>query len=151
MAVYFEDIAVGSSEAFGRYEVTRADVVDFASRFDPQAFHLDDDAAADSLFGKIAASGWHTCAMAMRMMVDHWKQTGFAEASLGGAGMDELRWPRPVYPGDVLRAQIEVLEKRASRSRPEMGLVKSRWTIFNQNDEIVLTLITTGMVRTRPA
>tara|TARA_R110000782_G_scaffold48551_1_gene106186 strand:+ start:28197 stop:28622 length:426 start_codon:yes stop_codon:yes gene_type:complete len=138
---------IGAVERFGRYEVTREEVIDFASKYDPQPFHLDDEAAASSIFGRVAASGWHTASMAMRMMVDHWTAAGLAEISLGGLGMDELRWPRPVYPGDVLRCEQELLEKIESRSRPEMGITKSRWTVYNQNDEVVMTVVATGMFR----
>lgn len=147
MAVYFDDLVVGAVERFGRYEVTHDEVIEFAGKFDPQPFHLDDDAAAESLFGKIAASGWHTAAMTMRMMVDHWTQSGIAENSLGGAGMDELRWPHPVYPGDVLRCEIELLEKTASRSKPFMGILKSRWNVYNQDDVLVMTTVSTGFFR----
>lgn len=151
MTIYFEDLEIGAIEGFGRYEVTREQVIEFASKFDPQPFHLDDDAAAKSLFGKIAASGWHTAGMAMRMVVDHWKATGVAETSLGGAGMDEVRWPHPVYPGDILRCEIELLEKIPSRSKPFMGILKSRWNVYNQNDVLVMTMISTGLIRTRSA
>lgn len=149
MTLYFEDIAIGSIERFGRYEVTREEVMEFASRYDPQDFHLNDEAAAASVFGRIPASGWHTCGMAMNMMVTHWKENGLADASMGGLGMDELRWPRPVYPGDILRCEVEVLDKRASASRPEMGIIKSRWSVFNQDDVLVMTLISNGIWRTR--
>ena len=147
MARSFEDMQVGATERFGCYEVTREEGIDFASKYDPQSFHLDDEAAANGLFGRLAASGWHTASMAMRMMVDHWKAVGLAEISLGGLGMDELLWPRPVYPGDVLKCELELLEKVESRSRPELGITKSRWTVYNQNDEVVMTLIATGMFR----
>jgi acyl dehydratase len=146
---YFEDLIIGEIARFGRCEVMREEVIEFASRYDPQMFHLDDQAASTSVFGKLAASGWHTCAMVMRMTVDYWKDVGLAESSLGGMGMDELRWPRPVYPGDVLRCEIEALEKIESRSRPEMGIVKSRWSAYNQNEELVMTMISTGMFRRR--
>ncbi|MBP6029913.1 MAG: MaoC family dehydratase [Sphingobium sp.] len=149
MTLFFEDLEIGATDSFGRYEVTREEVIAFASSYDPQPFHLDDAAAAKSIFGRIAASGWHTCSMAMRMIVDHWKQNGWAEASMGGLGMDEMRWPKPVYPGDILRCEIELLGKRASASRPEMGIVTSRWNVFNQNDELVLTLISNGIWKTR--
>lgn len=148
MKITFDDLEIGAVDRFGRYEVTREEVTEFASRYDPQAFHLDDSAAAASIFGRLAASGWHTAAMAMRMIVDRWKALGLAETSMGGAGMEELRWPRPVYPGDVLSVETEILEKRVSRSRPEMGFIKSRWTVFNQNGEVVMTLTSTGMFRT---
>lgn len=149
MTVYFEDMEVGATDRFGRYEVTREEVIAFASNYDPQPFHLDDEAASVSVFGKLAASGWHTCSIAMRMIVDHWQQNNMAEASMGGLGMDELRWPKPVYPGDVLSCEVQLLEKRASVSRPEMGIIKSRWNVYNQNDELVLTLISNGIWRTR--
>lgn len=147
--LYFEDMEIGMIDRFGRYEVTREEVLDFASKYDPQDFHLDDEAASHSIFGKIAASGWHTCSMAMRMIVNRWKETGIAESSIGGLGMDELRWAKPVYPGDVLHCEVEVLEKRLSASRPEMGIVKSRWSVYNQNGTLVLSLISSGIWRTR--
>ena len=151
MPLYFEDLVVGRVERFGRYEVMREEVIDFASKYDPQSFHLDDAAAAESIFGRLAASGWHTAAMAMRMMVDHWKETGLDTTNLGGAGMDELRWMKPVYPGDVLSCEIELLEKTVSNSRPDRGFVRNRWTIFNQKDEKVLSMIAIGIVATRPS
>ena len=128
------------TERFGRYEMTREDVLDFARRFDPQAFHLDDEAAkANPIFGKLAASGWHTASATMRMIVDHGAEQG--GHSIGGAGLDELKWMRPVYPGDVLSAESEVLETRRSRSRPEIGTVKMRTTTFNQKNEPVMTMV----------
>jgi acyl dehydratase len=144
---YFEDIAVGASQAFGRYEVTREEVIAFASKYDPQPFHLDDDAAAKTHFGKLSASGWHTCAMTMAMLVENLKAN--RQAGLGSPGIDQLRWLKPVYPGDVLRCESEVLEKRRSRSRPEMGLFKSRLTVFNQHDEPVLQMISNGLIGVR--
>ena len=144
---YYEDIAVGTTRSFGRYAVTREEVVDFARKYDPQPFHLDDEAAAATHFGRLSASGWHTCAMTMAMLVEDMKTE--ATASLGSPGVDNLRWVRPVYPGDVLRCKTEVLEKRRSVSRPEMGLFKSRCRVFNQNDELVLEMVSNGLVRTR--
>ncbi|MDA7787999.1 MaoC family dehydratase [Sphingomonadaceae bacterium] len=143
----YEDLEVGKTSKFGHYEVTREEVIDFAQKFDPQAFHLDDDAAAATHFGRLSASGWHSCAMAMRMMVDNMAAT--RQAGLGSPGVDELRWKKPVFPGDTLRMETEVLEKRRSASRPEMGIFKSRGTMFNQHDEPVLTMISNGMIRTR--
>ena len=145
---YFEDIEVGTKSSFGRYEVTRDEVVDFASKYDPQAFHLSDEAAAQTHFGRLAASGWHTCAMMMAMMVKQLE--AHQMAGLGSPGLDELRWLKPVYPGDTLRCETEVLDKRASQSRPEMGSYRSRMTVFNQDDVPVLTLISIGLIRTRP-
>ncbi|MEO8722903.1 MAG: MaoC family dehydratase [Sphingobium sp.] len=151
MPTYFDDMVVGATDSFGSYAVTREEVIEFAAKYDPQAFHLDDDAAAASLFGRLAASGWHTAAMAMRMMVNYWNANDMAEASVAGAGMDELRWPRPVYPGDVLRCEVELLEKIESRSRPEVGIVKTRWQVYNQNEELVFTVLSTGLFKRRPA
>lgn len=145
---YFEDIEVGAKQSFGRYEVTREDVVAFAAKFDPQPFHLDDEAAASTHFGRLSASGWHTCAMTMAMVVENLK--AIEQAGLGAAGIDELRWLKPVYPGDVLRCETEVLEKRASQSRPEMGSFRSRMTVLNQHDEPVMRFISIGLIRTRP-
>ena len=145
--LYYEDIEVGSKQAFGSYEVTLDEVRSFASAYDPQPFHLDEEAAAATHFGRISASGWHTCAMTMRMLVENMKVN--AQAGLGSPGVDSLRWKHPVYPGDVLRVETEVLEKRRSQSRPEMGLFKSRSRTLNQDGVIVLEMVSNGMIRTR--
>ena len=145
--LYFEDIVVGSKSSFGQYEVTLDEVKAFASSYDPQPFHLDDDAAAKTHFGRISASGWHTCAMTMRMMVDNMKAN--AQAGLGSPGVDQLRWKKPVYPGDTLRVETEVLEKRRSKSRREMGIFKSRGVTYNQNGEPVLEMISNGLIQVR--
>jgi acyl dehydratase len=144
---YFEDIAVGSSQSFGRYEVTREEVIEFASKYDPQPFHLDEAAAAATHFGRLSASGWHTCAMTMAMLVENLKAN--RQAGLGSPGIDQLRWLKPVFPGDVLRCESEVLEKRRSQSRREMGLFKSRLTVFNQDDEPVMQMISNGLIGVR--
>ncbi|MCW3848928.1 MaoC family dehydratase [Sphingomonas sp. LB-2] len=147
--LYFEDMQVGLKRSFGRYEVTREEVLEFARKYDAQPFHLSDEAAARTHFKRLAASGWHTCAMTMSMLVEN---MGMApQASLGAAGVDELRWLKPVYPGDVLRVETEVLERRASQSRPEMGSVRNQTTVFNQNDEPVMRFIAIALVRRRPA
>jgi acyl dehydratase len=146
---YFEDIAVGQKASFGHYEVTREEVLDFARKYDPQPFHLSDEAAAETHFGRLSASGWHTCAMTMTMIVENLK--AHAQAGLGSPGVDELRWLRPVYPGDSLRCETEVIETRRSRSRPEMGSYRSRMTVLNQHDEPVMTFVSIGLIRTRPA
>jgi acyl dehydratase len=147
--LYYEDIEVGVVRRFGSKEVVREEVIDFASKYDPQPFHLDDAAAAQTYFGRLSASGWHTCAMTMAMVVENLK--AHRQAGLGSPGIDELRWLKPVYPGDTLRCETEILDKRPSRSRPEMGSYRSRMTVFNQHDEPVLTFISIGLVRTRPA
>lgn len=145
---YFEDLEVGTSASFGRYAVTREEVVAFAEKYDPQPFHLSDEAAAQTHFGRLSASGWHTCAMTMAMLVENLKNV--KQAGLGSPGLDELKWLRPVYPGDTLRCESELLEKRVSASRPEMGIFKSRLTVFNQDDVAVLTMVNNGLIRTRP-
>ena len=144
---YFEDIEVGTRASFGDYAVTREEVIGFAEKYDPQPFHLSDEAAAQTHFGRLSASGWHTCAMTMAMLVAHLKAN--AQAGLGSPGIDELRWLTPVYPGDRLRCESEVLEKRRSASRPEMGIFKSRMAVFNQNDVMVMTFVSNGLVETR--
>jgi acyl dehydratase len=146
---YFEDLEVGSSASFGSYAVTREEVMEFAAKYDPQPFHLSDEAAAKTHFGRLSASGWHTCAMTMAMLVENLKRN--RQAGLGSPGMDELKWLKPVYPGDTLRCETEVLEKRRSASRPEMGLFKSRLTVFNQDDVAVMTMVSNGLIATRPA
>lgn len=145
--LYYEDIEVGVVRRFGNKQVVREEVLDFASKYDPQPFHLDDAAAAATYFGRLSASGWHTGAMAMRMMVDN--MAGAEQAGLGSPGVDELRWIKPVYPGDTLRCESEVLDKRRSESRREMGIFKSKLTVFNQHDEPVMTMRSTGLIRVR--
>ena len=146
--LYFEDIVPGAKSSFGRYEVTREEVVEFATKYDPQPFHLSDEAAAKTHFGKLAASGWHTTAMMMRMLVDN--MSAIQQAGLGSPGLDELRWLTPVYPGDILRVETEVLDKRPSRSRADMGSFRSKATIYNQDDIAVMTVISIGLIRRRP-
>ncbi len=145
--IHYEDLEIGSRQHFGRYEVTREEVIDYATRYDPQPFHLSDEAAAKTYFGRLSASGWHTCAMTMRMLVDN--MGAVEQAGLGSPGLDNLRWVKPVYPGDVLRCETEIIEKRRSRSRPDMGLFKSRSRTFNQNDEVVLEMVTNALIRVR--
>lgn len=145
---YFEDIAVGAHQSFGGYQVTREEVMEFARKYDPQPFHLDDEAAAATHFGRLSASGWHTCAMVMSMLVENLKK--HQQVGLGSPGVDELRWLKPVYPGDTLRCETEVIEKRQSQSRPEMGIFKSKLTVFNQDDVAVMSMVSNGLIRTRP-
>lgn len=146
---YFEDMVVGTVTQSSRtYSVTREEVIAFAEKYDPQPFHLDDEAAKNTFFGRLSASGWHTGAMAMRMMVDTWRD-GEPTAGLGSPGIDELRWKKPVYPGDELRVEMELVSKRRMASRPDMGLTKSKQTVYNQDDEVVMTMISNGMIRVR--
>lgn len=144
---YFEDIESGKVASFGRYEVTRDEVLEFARKYDPQPFHLSDEAAAKTHFGRLSASGWHTCAMTMSMMVENMANNRMA--GLGSPGLDNLRWLKPVFPGDTLRCESHVVEKRRSQSRPEMGIFKSALTVFNQHDEPVMTMVTNGLVQVR--
>jgi len=145
---YLDDLVPGQRFGSGRVTVTAADITAFATAFDPQPFHLDEAAARGSIFRGLAASGWHTAALTMRLLVgSEFRPAG----GIIGAGMDELRWPRPVRPGDTLRVEVEVLETRPSRSRPDQGLVKTRTTTFNQRDELVQVLVANLLVPRRPA
>lgn len=147
--VFLEDVTVGDKASFGNCHVDRDEVIAFAERFDPQPFHLSDEAAAATHFGRLSASGWHTASMTMAMIVAYYRETGFQ--SLGSPGVDELRWLKPVYPGDTLRCETEVLETRTSASRPEMGFVISQLTVFNQDDVAVMGFRPTLLVRTKQA
>jgi acyl dehydratase len=131
---YLEDFAAGQKFRSGRLRVESERIKSFAAEFDPQPFHLDEQAAQASFFRGLAASGWHTAALTMRLLVDsELKPAG----GIVGAGFDEFRWPRPVRPGDELHLEIEVLEARPSSSRPEQGVIKVRTTTLNQNGEAV--------------
>src|SRR6476660_3452222 len=144
---YLEDYAVGQTYGSGRLRVDEGRVKTFAAEFDPQPFHLDDKAAHGTIFGGLAASGWHTAAMTMRLLVDSdLKPAG----GIVGAGFDEFRWPRPVRPGDELRIEAEVLEVRPSKSRPEQGMVKRRTTTLNQRNEPVQISVGNLVVPRRP-
>ena len=145
--IHYEDLEVGSTSKFGRYDVTRNEVIEFARKYDPQPFHLDDEAAAKTHFGRLSASGWHTCAMTMAMLVENMKTS--RQAGLGSPGMDNLRWVKPVFPGDTLRVETTIVEKRRSKNRPDMGLFKSDVTIFNQDDEPVMTMRSNGLIKVR--
>ncbi|MFC4438814.1 MULTISPECIES: MaoC family dehydratase [Natrialbaceae] len=137
---YFEDIEVGETREFGEYHVTSDEIVEFAERYDPQPFHVDEEAAAETMFGELVASGWHTAAMSMRMLVEG-PDDEEDRASMGSPGVDELRWHQPVRPGDTLSLRTEVLEKRPSESRSDRGYVKSRLETFNQDDELVMSWV----------
>ena len=147
--LYYEDIEVGVVRRFGSKEVVREEVIDFASQYDPQPFHLDDAAAAQTYFGRLSASGWHTAAMVMRMLVDEGQKTG--HFSLGSPGIDEMRWVKPVYPGDTLRVETEVLAKSEPKSRPDIGFLKVKVTVFNQHDEVVMRQVANNIQPRRPA
>ena len=131
---FFEEFAIGQRFASGTAVVTAEAIKSFAASFDPQPFHLDEAAARDGFFGGLAASGWHTAAIVMRLIVESELRPA---GGVIGAGVEELRWPKAVRPGDTLRAEMEVIDVRASRSRPDIGIVKIRVTCFNQADELV--------------
>jgi len=143
---YLEDFAVGQTYGSGRLRVDEERIKSFAAEFDPQPFHLNAEAARKSILGGLAASGWHTAALAMRLLVDSdLKPAG----GIVGVGFDELRWPRPVRPGDELRLESEVLDVRPSKSRPQQGLIKVRMTALNQNGEAVQVLVANLIVPRR--
>ena len=145
---YLEDFAAGQIYRSGRLRVDEERIKTFAAEFDPQPFHLDGDAARGSIFGCLAASGWHTAAMTMRLLV----QSEFKPAGgIIGAGFDEFRWPLPVRPDDELYLDIEVLEVRPSKSRPNQGLIKVRTTTRNQKGEAVQVSVGNLVVPRRPA
>lgn len=145
---YLDDFAPGQRfEGSTRVRIDADRIRSFAAEFDPQPFHLDDAAARNSVFQGLAASGWHTAAVTMRLLVD----SGFHPmGGIVGAGFDELRWPRPVRPGDELRVESEVLAVRRSRSRPEQGVVKVRTTTFNQDGQVVQVSVSNLIVPRRP-
>ncbi|HYB43645.1 MAG TPA: MaoC family dehydratase [Candidatus Methylomirabilis sp.] len=145
--VYFEDVAVGEVHRFGRYPVTAEEVVEYARQFDPQPFHVDDEAARQSMFGGLIASGWHTGAMFIHMLCEHAIP---GAATTGALGFDDLRWLKPVRPGDVLGVETTIREKVASRSRRDIGVVKVDSRVLNQNDEAVMTLTSLVLYRRRP-
>jgi acyl dehydratase len=144
---YFEDFQPGQEFPLPPHTVSRAEIVAFAAEFDPQPFHLDETAAAGSLLGGLAASGWHTCALFMRMLCEGWLN---GSASMGSPGIDTLKWLRPVRPGDVLSGRSTVLEVRASASRPDRGFVRFRHEIANARGEPVMVLENPIMFTRRP-
>jgi acyl dehydratase len=146
--LYWEDFPAGSVREFGNKTVTREAIIAFAREFDPQPFHVDEEAGRNSLFGQLCASGWHTVAMTMRMMCDEYL---LESASLGSPGVENLKWLKPVFAGDTLRVRLEVVEARPMASRPNVGLVRSRWEVLNQRAETVLTMEGWGMFGRRPA
>jgi len=147
VSIYWEDLQPGSVRELGRTApVAVEEIKEFAGRFDPQPFHLDEEAGRQSLFGGLCASGWHTCAMAMRLTVDGMLKHS---SSLGSPGLESLKWLKPVYPGDVLSLRHTILESRALRKRPDTGLVRSRWEMFNQKGEQVLEMEGYGFFRRR--
>lgn len=146
---YLEDMVVGSEAYFGSYDVTREEVLEFARKYDPQPFHISDEAAAKTHFKRLAASGWHTCAMTMAVLVKHLYED--PQASLGSPGVDDLRWLVPVYPGDTLRVWGKVVEVTPSRSKPELGSFRTEMTVKNQDDKLVMRFTSIVLMLRRPA
>jgi len=143
-----EDYVVGSVSEFGSIAVEEAEIIEFARRFDPQVFHTDPEAAKKTIYGGLIASGWHTASMMMRLIVDHYLPTA---RSLGSPGIDNLRWIRPVRPGDELSVRVTVLEANRSRSKPDRGVVRSFVEVLNQNHEVVLTMNAVNLLLCRDA
>ena len=147
--IYFEDMRVGAERVFGSYDVTREEVLEFARKYDPQPFHLSDEAAAQTHFGRLAASGWHTCAMTMAVIVRAISEE--QQAGLGSPGVDELRWLKPVYPGDRLTVHGKIVEATPSRSKPDIGSVRTETRVTNQDDVPVMRFTSIVLMRRRPA
>lgn len=145
---YFEDYRVGMVDEFGEVHVTVEEIVEFARRYDPQTMHIDADAAAKGPFGGLIASGWHTAAMIMRLFVENYLSK---VATLPSPGIDELRWTRPVRPGDRLLVRVTVTEARRSRSKPDRGVVRSLVEVLNQDGELVMTQRPMNLIRCRTA
>lgn len=143
---YFEDLVIGNVLETASVTVTEEDIVQFAKRYDPQPFHIDKAAAEKSIYGGLIASGWHTASIAMRLMVDARAQS----AGMGSPGIDELRWIKPVRPGDTLRVRWTLIEARRSRSKPDRGITRSKCEVFNQHGELVMSYIGMGLVKCRP-
>ena len=144
---YFEDYALGSTYECGSVSVDEASMIAFAKEFDPQPFHVDPVAARAGPFGGLIASGWHTAGLVMRLIVDNYVS---AESSLGAAGLDELRWPNPVRPGDTLRVRVTVLEARRSQSKPDRGILKTLIEAENQDGQPVMRATSINFIRVRP-
>ncbi|MGO4329173.1 MaoC family dehydratase [Cupriavidus sp. M-11] len=145
--LYFEDFAVGSKCDLGSHLVTEEEILAFARQYDPQPFHIDKEAAQDSIYKGLISSGWMTCSIMMRLLVDS-MTTG--AASMGSPGVDEIRWLKPVYAGDTLSVSLVVLDARASASRPDRGVVHTQWEATNQRGELVCTVKGMGMYGRRP-
>jgi len=146
--IYFEDLVVGQETTFGGYDVTREEVIEFATRYDPQPFHLDDEAAAKTHFGRLAASGWHTAAMTMAVIAR--AVVAEQQAGLGSPGIDELRWLKPVYPGDRITVRGTILDKTPSRSKPGIGSFRTQTIVTNQDGVDVMRFTSIVLMQRRP-
>lgn len=146
ITIWWEDLAAGSRRDLGTISPTAEEIIAFASQFDPQPFHLSEEGGKASLFGGLCASGWHTCSMAMRLMVTNFLGQS---SSLGSPGMENLKWLKPVYPGDVLQLTQHIVESRPMASRPDVGLIRSQWQMVNQHGQPVMQMEGYGMFRRR--
>jgi len=144
---YFDDLRVGQVSEHGPRTVSREEIVGFAREFDPQPFHLDEEAARRSPYGGLIASGWHTAALCQRLVIDGIVNES---TSLGSPGVDELRWLRPVRPGDTLRLRVECVETTPSRSKPDRGLARFRYEVRNQDGQVVMTMVGMALFARRP-
>ena len=147
--IYWDDLVVGETVAFGSYDVTREEVLDFARKYDPQPFHLSDKAAAKTHFGRLSASGWHTAAMTMAVIAR--KVVSEEQAGLGSPGIDELRWTKPVYPGDTLHVSGTITDKTPSRSKPDIGSFRTEHVVTNQHGEMVMCFTSIVLMHRKPA
>jgi len=145
---YFEDLEIGAETEFGSYQVTREEVLEFARKYDPQPFHLSDEAAAKTHFGRLSASGWHTAAMTMAVIAR--KVVAEEQAGLGSPGIDELRWLKPVYPGDTLHVRGRIIDKTPSRSKPDLGSFRTETIVTNQDNVPVMRFTSIVLIRRRP-
>jgi acyl dehydratase len=146
--LFFQDFPVGEVFHYGKYDVTEEEIVAFAREFDPQPFHMDKSAGEASILSGLTASGWHICAIMMRMMVDgYFGRT----ASMGSTGVDEVKWLKPVRPGDSLSCRRTTIEARVSTKRPEMGIVRFRWELFNHNNEKKAEMTGINLIKVRGA
>jgi acyl dehydratase len=145
--IYFEDFQAGQVIELGSFSFTEEEIIEFATRFDPQPFHVDPARGRESVFGGLVASGWHTCSQMMRLLVDNFLVRA---ASMGSPGFDGVRWMRPVRPGDVIRTAMEVTEIKASASKPDRGFVSCDWKGWNQHGEQVIEIKGVGMYGRRP-
>ncbi len=144
--LHYEDFPEGEVVTFGAYEVTREDVVAYAAEFDPQPFHLDEEAARQSILGGLCASGWHTCAMLMRMMCDEYM---LSSASMGSFGVEDVKWLRPVMVGDTLSCRRTTLDARTSSKRPDMGIVRFRWEVLGKTGDVLMDVTGVNLFRVR--
>ena len=144
--IYWEDLVPGSVRQLGTVTPTREEILEFAQKFDPQPFHLSEEGGKASLFGGLCASGWHTCSMAMGLMVRNFLLNS---SSLGSPGLENIKWLKPVHPGDTLRLEHEILESRPLKSKPDVGLTRTVWRMYNQDGDQVLHMEGASMFRRR--